>query len=421
MVVGGAATAAPWRRRRRAPGADSGARARRRPDASRRCASIAALPVEVVGEFREPLGYQRARLGRRSSSSTAAATPSTASTRPARPAASSSPSAARPGRVIEPTAFDAAPDGTLRRRRRAQRPRARAVLLARRPAAGRLLRCPGRATPRVDARQPVAQRHRHAAVHRPLGAHQPAGNRRADDRYGLAGTPVRTIGRLRADRARGRPRAASGAERRHPAGRPGGGFWFVFLAGTPAFSRFDANGALLFHRAMQGREIDPIVAAIPAAWPRRAVDGTEIPLVSPVDPHRGGRRRRPALGLVRRALHLRLRRAGREGPHGAVPGRRPGRAEQPALFVAGPAAGHARVLRVRGRADLRSVDVADLHAAARVSIDAPVAIARESCHWRSGAASVADWRVALAVGAGGRWPARDDTPTAPDATRRSRR
>ena len=55
----------------------------------------------------------------------------------------------------------------------------------------------------------------------------------------------------------------------------------MFLAGVPAFSRFDAQGTLLFHRAMQGREIDPLIAAIPDVWPRRAVDGTEIPLVSP--------------------------------------------------------------------------------------------------------------------------------------------
>jgi hypothetical protein len=56
----------------------------------------------------------------------------------------------------------------------------------------------------------------------------------------------------------------------------------VFLAGTPAFSRFDAKGVLLFHRVMQGQEIDPLVAAIPDVWPRRAVDGAEIPLVSPL-------------------------------------------------------------------------------------------------------------------------------------------
>lgn len=66
-----------------------------------------------------------------------------------------------------------------------------------------------------------------------------------------------------------------------PLKSPDGGYWFVFLAGEPAFSRFDASGALVFHRVIQGRELDPVVSALPAIWPRRAIDGTEIPLVAP--------------------------------------------------------------------------------------------------------------------------------------------
>ena len=46
--------------------------------------------------------------------------------------------------------------------------------------------------------------------------------------------------------------------------------------GTPAFARFDAGGTLLFHRVMQGREIDPLVEAVPKVWPRRAVEGTRF-------------------------------------------------------------------------------------------------------------------------------------------------
>ena len=32
---------------------------------------------------------------------------------------------------------------------------------------------------------------------------------------------------------------------------------------------------------IQGRELDPLLAALPSVWPRRAIDGTEVPLVSP--------------------------------------------------------------------------------------------------------------------------------------------
>ena len=55
----------------------------------------------------------------------------------------------------------------------------------------------------------------------------------------------------------------------------------MFIAGEPAVSRFDVTGAIVFHRRMQGRELDPVVAAIPAVWARRAIDGAEVPLVSP--------------------------------------------------------------------------------------------------------------------------------------------
>ena len=99
--------------------------------------------------------------------------------------------------------------------------------------------------------------------------------------YGLAGTPVRTIGRLRRTGHEADRELHLALNAGIPLADPTGGFWFVFLAGTPAFSRFDASGTLLFHRVMQGREIDPVVAAIPDVWPRRAVDGTEIPLVAP--------------------------------------------------------------------------------------------------------------------------------------------
>ena len=66
-----------------------------------------------------------------------------------------------------------------------------------------------------------------------------------------------------------------------PLPHPAGGYYFVFLAGTPVFRRYDAKGALLFERVMQGRELDPVLAAMPKTWPRRTVDGTELPLVVP--------------------------------------------------------------------------------------------------------------------------------------------
>jgi hypothetical protein len=111
--------------------------------------------------------------------------------------------------------------------------------------------------------------------------------------FGSLGTPVRSIGQLR----------ATGHEedrQLHFALNAGialpdstGGYYFVFMAGPPAFRKYDGEGRLIYERTIQGREIDPVVAAIPQRWPKRPVNGTEAPLVAPtirtaaVDP--GGR------------------------------------------------------------------------------------------------------------------------------------
>ena len=47
------------------------------------------------------------------------------------------------------------------------------------------------------------------------------------------------------------------------------------------FQKYDAAGQLLFERRIQGREIDALVAGLPATWPTRTTDGGELPLVPP--------------------------------------------------------------------------------------------------------------------------------------------
>ena len=41
-----------------------------------------------------------------------------------------------------------------------------------------------------------------------------------------------------------------------PLGAPGGGFYFVFMAGVPMFRKYDAHGRLLFERHIEGPELD---------------------------------------------------------------------------------------------------------------------------------------------------------------------
>lgn len=99
--------------------------------------------------------------------------------------------------------------------------------------------------------------------------------------FGLAGTPVRTFGQLR-------PTGHESDRDLHlalnvgmPLVNPTGGFYFVFTTGEPRFRKYDQRGQLVFERVIQGREIDPLLASQPSAWPRRTVGGQELPLVLP--------------------------------------------------------------------------------------------------------------------------------------------
>jgi hypothetical protein len=62
---------------------------------------------------------------------------------------------------------------------------------------------------------------------------------------------------------------------------PRGGFYFVFSGGTPLFRKYDANGTLLFERYVQGAELDDYARTRPTTWPKRAGPG-ETPFVAPI-------------------------------------------------------------------------------------------------------------------------------------------
>ncbi len=242
--------------------------------------AVAALPVEVVGEFREPLGYARLASGdalvfdRRGHAVYGVGAGSTSARKLVA-------IGGEEGRVIEPTAFDAQPDGTFvvadapNGRERVQ------IFTADGRRAGGF-QLPGRATPRVTlGNLSLSGIGTLQFTGRSILISQPETGGLMTE-YGLAGTPVRTIGRLRATGHEDDRELHLALNAGIPLKDADGGYWFVFLAGEPAFSRFDRTGALVFHRRIQGREVDPLVAALPATWPRRAVDGTEVPLVSPM-------------------------------------------------------------------------------------------------------------------------------------------
>jgi len=99
--------------------------------------------------------------------------------------------------------------------------------------------------------------------------------------YGLGGTPVRSIGRLRPTGHEDDRPLHLALNAGLPLVNPRGGFYFVFLAGRPLFRKYDAEGVLEFERHVEGRELDAFVAALPTTWPGRKGGGAGIPMVTP--------------------------------------------------------------------------------------------------------------------------------------------
>lgn len=97
--------------------------------------------------------------------------------------------------------------------------------------------------------------------------------------YGPTGLPIRSVGQHRKTGHEPDRDLHLALNAGIPIADPTGGFYFVFMAGQPVFRKYDASGALIYERIIQGREIDPVVAAIPDRWPRRG--SGELPMVIP--------------------------------------------------------------------------------------------------------------------------------------------
>ena len=100
--------------------------------------------------------------------------------------------------------------------------------------------------------------------------------------YAVDGRTLRSFGDLRAtghERDRDLHLALNAGI---PLAIPGdGGFYFVFLAGVPAFRKYDAGGTLVFERHVEGIELDRHVQSLPSEWPRRKTAAGELPVVPP--------------------------------------------------------------------------------------------------------------------------------------------
>jgi hypothetical protein len=99
--------------------------------------------------------------------------------------------------------------------------------------------------------------------------------------YSTSGFPRRSIGRLR-DTGHEQDRDLHVALNAGiPVVDPTGGYFYVFLGGRPMFHKYDASGALLFERHIEGAELDGYIRALPTRWPTRTVEERELPFVFP--------------------------------------------------------------------------------------------------------------------------------------------
>jgi hypothetical protein len=238
--------------------------------------SVAALPPHVVGLFREPIGFKQTANGDyyvfdRRGHTVFAVGASGAAQKLVQ-------IGAEDGRLIEPSAFDVALNGSFavadgpNGRERVQIFDAAGVRTG-----GFLL--PGRGASRVvfgslslNGVGTLSFNGRSL-----LMSHPETGWLITE--YGLDGTPLRSLGQLRRTGHEPDRDLHLALNAGIPLADPTGGFYFVFMAGAPAFRKYDGSGELVYERVVQGREIDPLIARIPDRWPRRS--GGELPLVAP--------------------------------------------------------------------------------------------------------------------------------------------
>ena len=188
-----------------------------------------------------------------------------------------------PGRVLDPSAFDAEPGGSfVVADAPGGRERVQVFTSSGRRLGGFTL--PGRSAPRITLDNLVLSG---------IGSLQYTGTSLLMSQpetgaliteFGLGGTPTRSIGALRPTGHEADANLHLAMNAGLPLVNPKGGFYFVFQAGIPTFRKYDRSGRFLFERHVEGVEVDPVLAALPTVWPTRpgTAAGRDLPFVTPV-------------------------------------------------------------------------------------------------------------------------------------------
>jgi hypothetical protein len=185
-----------------------------------------------------------------------------------------------PGRILDPTAFDMAPDGTFVVADAPHgQPRVQRFLASGSTLNGFLLQ--GRAVPRIVLDNLVMNGI--GAIEytgRALYMSQPESGALVTE-YALDGRGLRSFGELRATGQEADPTVHLALNSGSVIANRDGSFYFVFLAGEPRFRKYDAQGRLVLDRHVQGPELDAFIPTLPNTWTRRKSTDGDIPVVMP--------------------------------------------------------------------------------------------------------------------------------------------
>jgi len=241
--------------------------------------SVGGLPAHLVGAFDEPVDFQQATDGttfvfdRRGHSVHVVDAGRTRSNKAIE-------IGGEDGRIIQPTGFDVTPDGRIvvadvpRVQQRVQTFDAKGTRLS-----GFFL--PGQPAARVMIGNLMLNgagsiQHTGTTL---LISHPESGALVTE--YSVGGFAQSSIGRLRSTGFEDDRDLHIAMNTGLPLVDPTGGFYYVFITGTPLFRKYDSQGTLQFERHIEGRELDDYLAVQPTRWPKRRIQDREVPFVTP--------------------------------------------------------------------------------------------------------------------------------------------
>jgi hypothetical protein len=182
------------------------------------------------------------------------------------------------GRILRPTAFDSAPDGTFVVADAPMNQQRIQFFTDSGQAMGGF-RLAGRAVPQITLGDLVLSG---------IGSLQYTGTSLLLSQpevgaliteYEVNGATRRTFGELRATGQEKDPGVHAALNVGWALPNPQGGYYFVFVSGVPMFRKYDAAGKLVFERHVEGPEVDSYLNRMPTTWPHRPGGTTEYPIV----------------------------------------------------------------------------------------------------------------------------------------------